>query len=443
MSVAHIPGSDSLLELPRMLADPIQFLRERHAQYGDVFRTRWVFPLVFLVGPEANRTVHLTERQRFSYQKGYGPLAVGAVFDNSLLLLDGAAHQHDRDIVQPSMGRLALSGCVEDICAIWERAAARIDGGTPTDVFSLVQDATFEVSAKVLVGLRMEDLAVYRPLFEQLVAGTMAHLKVRVPFGKLDRALRARNELLRLLEPRIEAARTEEPSGMLGMLAHHRDPDGTPVPTRRIAEHLLLLYWAGYDTTASTGSWLLCELARNAVWQERVAREQDEVLGTSRLAMEATSKMVATGHVLKEVERHRPAGLFFPRALLEEVTVAGVTVPRGTTVFYSPYLSHRSPRHWEAPDVFDPGRWEEAPGKKPASTAALVGFGAGPRICLGKAFALLQLRVMVSTLLRRFRVEVDPARPELGAIGLPLHRPANPYLVFRSRNDAGTNAHAA
>lgn len=431
-----IPGSNSLLELVALYWNPLQFLSRRHRRHGDAFRSRFISPVTFLIGPEANKTIHVTRRQEFSYFGAYGKLAVGKIFERSLITQDGAEHQHDRDILQPAVGRLALSESLDTIWDTWDGVSRSLNGAGARDAYHLVQRCTFEVSANVLVGLKLrEELDEYRPLFQALVDGTMAMLPMRIPFGLLDRALRAREKLIALLGPRIEAARKEAPRGMLGLLAHHQEPDGTPLATTRIAEHLLLLYWAGYDTTASTGSWLLYELARAPEWQERVADELRRSLPATgqKPTLEQLQALPVVGMVLKEVERLRPTAPFFPRKTVEEVEIYGHRIPRGELVFYSPYLTHRSERFFPDPDTFNPGRWDPALGDRVAPATALVGFGGGPRVCLGKAFALLQLRVMVATLLSRYRIEPGPSK--MKEIPLPIFRPSNAQLLFHPREE--------
>ncbi|HEX4622323.1 MAG TPA: cytochrome P450 [Myxococcaceae bacterium] len=430
--LSHIPGSDSLLELPRMLSDPPRFLEERYARHGPLFRTRWVVPLVFAIGPEANKTIHVTQRTSFSYQQGYRDTAMKRIFAGSLLMEDGASHQHDRDILQPAMGRLALQDTFAAVAQIWERTAQSLSDGAAFDAYELVRRATFEVSANALIHLGLEDLAAFQPLFERLIDGAMGSVDWRIPFGRVDRGLRARDELIQRLVPLVDRARDREPEGMLGLLAHHREPDGTPLSSQRIAEHLLLLFWAGYDTTASTGSWLLHELSGAPEWQDRLAVEHRAQLNGDQPTLEALEKLTEHGWTLKEVERLRPAVLFFQRRNVGALELLGRQLPADTMIFYSGYLTHRMEELFSDPERFQPERWDPARGKATAPATALVGFGGGPRICLGKAFAVMQLRVMLAALLRRFRIERAPqARPRV--VPLPIYRMKGARLVVRRR----------
>jgi cytochrome P450 len=216
------------------------------------------------------------------------------------------------------------------------------------------------------------------------------------------------------LAPRVVAARARPPAGLLGQLAHHRDADGAPLAVSDVIGHLLLLFWAGYDTTASSGAWVLHELARRADWQERLrAGDEHEI-----------------GWFLLEIERLYPSALFFPRVALEDFRLGEHTIPRGTPVFYSPYMSHRDPAAFDAPSEFDPERFAPARGARRASAAKLVGFGGGPRVCLGKTFAKLQLKIMIETLLQRFSISPGSGQP--GVQCLPVHHPTRSHVRVRA-----------
>lgn len=438
-TLPHLPGSDSLLELPRMISDPIEFLRVRHAAHGDIFKSRLIVPVVYAVGPDANQTIMVTDRDRFSHARAYGDLAVGKVFAGSLLVKDGAPHRHDRDILQPAVGRLGLSQALERVQESWTRGSSSLAERGSVDVYLTARDVTMEVSANALVDLELTELDDWRFLFEDLIAGALAHTTWRIPFGALNRGLKARDLLKTKLRPRVIQARHREPNGMLGLLAHHREQDGSQLEPDDVANHILMLFWAGYDTTATTGAWVLHKLADNPEWQDRLHAEMTRVLGddTRDITLEDADKLVELGWFLKEIERTCPVVLFFPRRTTDDVEIIGQKVPRNTLVFWSPFLTHMSPRVFDAPEKFDPERFSPARGDKQAKLPFLVGFGAGPRICLGKSFALLQLRVMTTTIVRRYRIE----RVAQGSVmPLPTLRPNGSMVRFIARENSRAGA---
>lgn len=425
--LAAIPGSDALSELVHLIRTPTQFFHERFEQYGRIFKTRLVYQVVFLIGHEANRSIMITKRHQFGFGAGYAQTPVERIFHNSIMLQDGEDHRRTRDILTPAVGRLAVRESAEQVHRVWGPHGASLAGGT-RDAYDVAQRGTFAVAAGALTGLETDgDAEAFRPDFEALIEGIMAPTKVRVPFGKLDRALKARDRIIAKMRPRVEAARAAEPVGLLGQLAHYTDEDGVHLPIDEIIEHLILLFWAGYDTTASSVSWVLHVLARRPDWQRRL---RDDLAKVDDIAsMENRSDLQQVAWFLYEIERMYPSVLFFPRIAMEDIEYAGYSIPKGTPTFYSPYMTHHDPGSFENPDVFDPERWDPELGDKQAKRSYLVGFGGGPRICLGKAFANLQLRIVLHAILGRYRLSPDLSRP-YSVMGLPVHHPVDSGIRF-------------
>lgn len=421
-SLSALPGRMSFGELYHLLRDPTGFLHERFEQHGPLWKTRFVAPAVFAIGDEANRTMLVTRRGDFPQGQGYARTPVRWVFKGSIMLQDGDDHARTRATLNPAVGRLAITESAQRVQAIWERHAAALTPDRATDVYELAERATFEVAANVLAGLPLgAEVDSFRPLFENVIGGMMVPIPVRVPFGRLDRSLRARAALLRLLGPHVLRARERDPAGLVGHLAHHRDDGGAHLPVDEIVEHIVLLAWAGYDTTASQASWIIHVLAQRPDWQTKL-RAELAAIGDDASALVTGARTPQLECFLLEIERMYPSALFFPRVAAQELELLGHALPKDTLIFYSPYLTHRDPAVFEHPNAFDPERWSAARGEHKTSPAKLFGFGGGFRVCLGKSFAKLQLRLMVHALLARHHLEPDPrARPRIQ--GLPVHHP--------------------
>jgi cytochrome P450 len=426
-----IPGSDSPAELLHLLRDARAFLHSRFDRHGRLWRTRFVVPALFAVGDEANRAMLVTRQVDFSQGRGYERTPVRWVFRGSIMLQDGEEHATTRAMLTPAVGRLAIREAAGRVWDIWDRRAAALAPAPACsyDAYRLAEATTFEVAANVLVGLPLgAETAKFQPLFEDVIGGMMAHVPLRLPFGKLDRALRARAALVRLLGPHVLAARRREPAGLLGQLAHHRHADGRLPSVEEIVGHLVLLAWAGYDTTASAASWIIHILAERPDWQTRL-RDEARLLGDDHAALDIGTRAPALESFLFEIERLHPSALFFPRVAQRDFELFGHLVPRDTLVFYSPYLSHRDPALFDNPNAFDPDRWSASRAPHHPSPSRLFGFGGGVRVCLGKAFAKLQLRLMSHALLLRHRLEPDPqARVRVAA--LPVHHPVGALVRF-------------
>ncbi len=422
-----LPGSTSFAELYHLLRDPRAFFHDRFERYGRVFKSRLVYPVVFAVGDEANRSMLVTRRHDVAFGAGYAATNVEKIFAGSMMLQDGEDHRRTRDLLSPAVGTLAIKESANAVRTVWSHAADRIGERGGGDCYEMAERGTFDAAANVLTGLSLgAETDSFRPHFRGLIDGVMAPTKLRIPLGRLDRALKSREALFDLLRPRVEAARRVEPVALLGKLAHHRDENGKPIATDDIIGHILLLFWAGYDTTASSAAWILHELAYRADWQLRL-REELRAGGD----ITSNGECPQLNNFLFEIERMYPSALFFPRIALADLEIGGLTIPKRSTVFYSPYMSHRDPEAFENPNVFDPDRFSAARGASRAVATKLVGFGGGPRICLGKSFAKLQLKIMIKTILERFHLEPDPnARPSV--LALPIHHPSHSLIRARS-----------
>lgn len=426
-----IPGSLQHGELLEMIRNPFRYLHDRYEDYGEVFKTRLMFPAVWLLGPECNRTIFVTKRHSFSYEKGYGKLAFARLFERSIILMDGDEAADARKILTPAVGRLGIRESCTKVQHIWDAQTRNLDDGESRDIYDFVNDTTFRVSAHALTGIELGDeLEEMQPLFEALIDGSMQSLPYRIPFSPLDKGLKARRELFERFRPRIAKARQEEPVGMVGLLAHYKDEDGNYLPLDEVINHILLLFWAGYDTTASAGSWCFHLLAHHPEWQDRLRREADEVLGDRDFDLGDVAALEQLSWFLREQERFRPSIIMFSRETFEDVEVGGFMIPKGVSVMYSPYMSHHIDKYFERPNVFDPERWNPERGERQAKAANLIGFGGGPRLCLGRNFALMQLRVMITTVLRHYELQPDP-RFVPTRQGLPMHRPVDSRVFFK------------
>jgi cytochrome P450 len=190
----------------------------------------------------------------------------------------------------------------------------------------------------------------------------------------------------------------------------------------------LLLAWAGYDTTASASSWVLHVLSQRPDWQERLRQELKRA-GDDLEMVDSAKDCPALDWMLLEIERMYPSVIFFPRVALEDLDIAGYRIPAESVVYYSPYMSGRDPGIFKHPNAFRPERWDPALGKDRVSPSKLVGFGGGPRVCLGKSFARTQLKLMMHTTLTRYSIEPDPTA-KVRVMGLPIHHPIDARITI-------------
>jgi cytochrome P450 len=167
--------------------------------------------------------------------------------------------------------------------------------------------------------------------------------------------------------------------------------------------------FAGHETTTSLLTSFLMSLRDHPRVADALLAEQREVVGAAPLRVDHLRGLVRLDAALKEVERLLPPISLGQRGVAAAVEVGGYHLPAGTMVIYSPYVTHRLPQVYRDPERFDPDRFLPPREEHKTTPYALVGFGGGPRLCIGLAFAQLEAKIVASLLLRRYRWQLAPA----------------------------------
>ncbi|MEO1207367.1 MAG: cytochrome P450 [Pseudomonadota bacterium] len=189
---------------------------------------------------------------------------------------------------------------------------------------------------------------------------------------------------------------------MLGRLIAAQDPEtGRPMDREQIINNLLTLLEAGHETTAKALTWTLYLLARSPDWQHRVRDEIRTVTSGNPIAPSHIDQLVVTTRVLKEAMRLYPPAPVIARAVENPITLGVHRFDRGTQLIMPLFCIHRHRKYWADPDRFDPDRFlpENEMGRP---RTQYMPFGAGPRICIGQSFAMIEAVTLLATFLRDF-----------------------------------------
>ncbi len=222
----------------------------------------------------------------------------------------------------------------------------------------------------------------------------------------------------------IDARRGDlERDDLLARLLRAKDEDGAKMSDRQVRDEILTLFVAGHETTATALAWAIYCLTKNPEIYSAVEREIDALPGEPSFA--DVERLPLTLRVFKEALRLYPAVPMFARQTHAPATLDGCALPSGTVAIVCPWALHRSPDLWPDPERFDPDRFTpEAEAKRPRYS--WLPFGAGPRTCIGMAFATIEGQLVLASLLRhaRFEALVDEV-PEVSATlrprsGMPM-----------------------
>jgi len=202
----------------------------------------------------------------------------------------------------------------------------------------------------------------------------------------------------------------DAPQDILTLLFHASDPqNGDALDEAELRANIITLIAAGHETTANTLTWSLFLLSQSSEWRDRVAAESD----SQSAGDDPCGHLILTRAVIDESLRLYPPIAAVSRVAIAPDDVAGEFVEPGTMVIVAPYVIHRHERLWKQPGVFDPSRFlKQSP--EPVHRYAYLPFGAGPRTCLGAAFALQEATIGLAAIAKHFElllphgVEVEP-----------------------------------
>jgi cytochrome P450 len=228
------------------------------------------------------------------------------------------------------------------------------------------------------------------------------------PGGRLMRRHEAR---LRAAIGELVAARrgiAATGDDLLAKLVRATDPESRQSMTDELlVDNVVSFLMAGYDTTALSLTWTLYLLSRSPEWEALMLEEIEQVAGSDAVTSEHVAQLTIVQQVLNESLRLYPTAPVIIRDIVADIEMEGLRIPAGTVGVIPIYAIHRHREYWEDPDRFDPNRFAPNRPAKP-SRYQFMPFGAGPRICLGAAFAMMEATIMLATFVRAARFEVEP-----------------------------------
>jgi cytochrome P450 len=409
------PMSFSLVRTRRFSQNPLPILLRSYERYGPVFSLRLLHsPVVFVLGPEANHFVTVSNASKFRWRDGsMGDLI--PLLGDGLLTIDGPYHRQSRKVMLPSFHRERVAQSTDIMIEEITHALDSWAPGQTVDLYHWTRALALRIAMRALLGFdadRGEDLHAADEFEEALAFWGRDYLlqTLRGPFSPFAHMQKHRKRLDALIYDEITRRRGsgERREDLMSVLLEATDDAGEPLSDREVRDHLITLLFAGHDTTTSTVTFLFYELLQAPEALARVTAELDTVPGGREpTAEELVGGMPELEAVMDETLRMYPPAWVGPRRAVESFELAGVPVPAGALVNYCSWASHRLPEVFPDPDRFDPTRF--TPERKAAlPKGAYVPFGGGSRTCIGMRFGQLEIKTMATLVLQRFRLELAP-----------------------------------
>ena len=394
----------------------LEFAGRQWREHGDVFQVRiGRRTLVFVMHPDAVEHVNVGHRHNYDKLGSYDVVRRYLLGDG-LVASTGELWRRQRRLMAPfftpkgiqAYSRLMLS----DGARLVERWQGLAGQGAEVEI---AEEMTFVTASIILKAMfsseTIDSIHQMKDAVETMIgfvdtkmAGVP--LPLWLPTAKNRRYIAAREMVHRAIRGVIAERRAVDearwPDDLLTRLMQARDEEtGQAMSEGLLRDESITTFFAGHETTARTMTFAWYALAANPKVTERLHEELDRVLAGRPPTTELLRQLPYTLQVIKEVLRLYPAAPFYVRDAIASDQIGGFEVPAGAAVMLSPYYTHRHPQFWEDPEVFDPDRWtrEREAGRH---SHAYHPFAAGPRICIGNHFSLLESHVLLAMLAMRF-----------------------------------------
>jgi cytochrome P450 len=346
---------------------------------------------------------------------------MGHFLGKGLLTTHGEAWRTQRRLIQKGFDRRqldGLSGIMHDSLAESMRGFDRQVSLGPVDIYPHLMKMTFAMVARSLFGARLQDEDIDTVSHTICTVQEFIVRQTLQPYlnpwfevsGDLRRHEAMRAEADAILMRYIKARRQQEPGhDLLQTLLDARYTDGEGMSDELVLSESMQLLVAGHETSSNALSWLFYLLSSHPDCLDRVRQELDTVLGGAPLSPMDLPQLDYTTQVIQEGLRLYPPFWIIDRLAVDDDHAGGFDIPKGSTVIVYVYGAHHAPRYWQDPETFDPERFLKGNEKLRAPFTYLP-FGGGPRVCIGNHYAMLQILMIVSELLRRYDFELTPGQ---------------------------------
>jgi cytochrome P450 len=419
---------DGWVNLARFGVDPLSYIEDLFERFGPIASlifgrsTRVVSTepyspgTVFVQGPDLNRQV-VSRHEEFHKTGLVGPLYPHGKDDarrrpltrmlTGLFHVNGEEHKTQRRLLMPAFHKKRIESYRDDMVTITDDVLSRYRVGERRDVRADTVLITARIATKTLFGADAgesgarvgDDLQEWLRLFSWAVI-----VPFDLPFSPYARFLDISAALEARMRDIIEAKRKSSERGddMLSSLLEARDEAGQGLSEEDLLGHASSIFAAGHETSSNALCWTLFLLSQHPKVAGALYDELKAELRGDAPRVDQLSRLPLLDRVVKESLRLFPPAPFNHRIAAGDFELGGYVVPRHTEILVSIYHTQRDPAVYPEPSRFRPERWE---GLDPGPYAYSP-FSAGPRMCIGAAFAIMEIKIVLAMLLQRYRFEL-------------------------------------
>ena len=416
--VKTVPRWESFKRALSFVANPIPVIDEAIAKYGETYYTRIIGGVKIIMSREPKIAQHILQKGNKKYQKSeLQTESLGKYVGLGLLTANGDYWLRQRRLIQPGFHKAKLASLVEimdkEIKIFMSELESRVKKDPTIDVNTAMMELTLRVVSKSLFSTSIDNDRILD--IGLAINGLQQHIikEVRLPWlnwyrnltGSTRSAKKIAQNTRMMLQEVIDSRKADtstEYNDLLDMLLNSKYEDnGESMNSTQVLDEAIILYVAGYETTANTLAWALHALREYPAIAAKLETEVSEV--AEPFSMEQLMVPDYNSQVIEETMRKYPAAWILDRVALEDDEIDGVEIKKGDLVGLYVFGSHRNPNTWKDPDNFDPDRFNPAR-KKEIESYAFYPFGGGPRMCIGYHFAMIEMKIALIEFFKRFKL---------------------------------------
>lgn len=403
-----------LLKAESIRKNPIPFHRKYFDTFGDTFSLKIGKTKHVILSRDNDVAEHILQKHQKNYQKSeLQTKFISKYLGNGLLTANGDFWLKQRRLIQPAFHKQKMNQLVQNMQQTIAAELKTLPEENTVALFPIMNQLAFNVVAKSLFHLSTTETEMNR--LKVIISDVQDFLikEIRVPYkafwfkisGQIKKheemALESNAIINKIVEERIQS--NTKQNDLLDMLLETRYEDtGEAMSTEQLIDEIKILFIAGHETTANALTFTLHLLGNHPEVQQKIYDELLAIESETADVVEQLQKMTYTNAVLNESMRLYPPAWITDRENTVDDNLLGYNIKKGTLIGVSFYELHRNPKYWENPEDFNPERFLGE--QKKESMRYFYPFGAGPRMCIGLGFAMYEMSLTLSYIVKKYTI---------------------------------------
>ncbi|WP_286971326.1 cytochrome P450 [Flavobacterium sp. UBA4854] len=421
--------------------NPIPFHKRYFQKFGDSFSIRIGLSRYIILSRDNEIAQYILVKNQRNYNKSkFQSVYLSKYLGKGLLTSDGDFWLKQRRLIQPAFHKQKMNQLVDNMNKTITAEVDNLDENKFFDVFPAMSQLAFNVVAKSLFEFSISEEKLHRIKFIIEEVQKFLVKEIRLPHkafwfslsGQVRKHLNLAEENNNIIQEIIEGrnASNEEYNDLLNMLMETRYEDtGESMSMQQLIDEIKVLFIAGHETTANALTFTLHFLGRYPEIQQKIFDEITEIESHTDNVIEQLQKMTYTNAVLNESMRLYPPAWITDRENVDDDSLTEFKIKKSTLIGISFYELHRNPKYWDNPDQFIPERFLGEQKKK--SMQYFYPFGAGPRMCIGTGFAIYEMCLAISQIVKKY--EIKTKNETVNFNPLVTLKPVNIEVSFSKR----------